>query len=205
MREIKSYTPENTSLSVGQVLPEPYPFDKARLIIREMAEQLTLDLVRKRLVTDQAVLTVGYDISGAKDYQGEVAADFYGRIAPKRAHGSENLGSFTSSGRIFVEAAVRLFERITDPDLPVRRMYIVANHTVSEKQARQSAAAQQLSLFELAKPEAEAVREQKERDIQFAVLQLQKRYGKNAVLKGMNLCKGATTIERNSTIGGHKA
>ena len=100
---------------------------------------------------------------------------------------------------------VRLFERITDPDLMVRRMYVVANHTVSEEQARQSAAARQLSLFELIKPKAEAVREQKEKDIQYAILQLQNRYGKNAVLKGMNLCKGATAIERNSTIGGHKA
>ena len=205
MKEIKSYTPANTSVSVGQVLPKPYPFEKARLIVREMAEQLALDLVRKRLVTDQVVLTVGYDISSAKGYEGELAADFYGRIAPKRAHGSENLGSFTSSGRIFVEAMVRLFERITDPDLMVRRMYVVANHTISEEQARQSAAARQLSLFELIKPKAEAVREQKEKDIQYAILQLQNRYGKNAVLKGMNLCKGATAIERNSTIGGHKA
>ena len=205
MKEIKSYTPENTSLSVGQVLPKPYPFEQARLIVREMAEQLALDLVRKRLVTDPVVLTVGYDISSAKGYEGELAADFYGRIAPKRAHGSENLGSFTSSGRIFVEAMVRLFERITDPDLMVRRMYVVANHTVSEEQARQSAAARQLSLFELIKPKAEAVREQKEKNIQYAILQLQNRYGKNAVLKGMNLCKGATAIGRNGTIGGHKA
>ncbi len=205
MKEIKSYTPENTSLSVGQVLPEPYTYEKARLIVREMAEQLALDLVRKRLVTDQVVLTVGYDVSSARDYQGELTADFYGRIAPKRAYGSENLGSFTSSGRIFVEAMVRLFERIVNPDLMVRRMYVVANHTVSEEQARQSAAARQLSLFELAKPKDENDREQKEKDIQYAILQLQNRYGKNAVLKGMNLCEGATAIERNSTIGGHKA
>ncbi len=202
--EIKSYTPASTSLSVGQVLSKPYDFEHAKLIIREMSEQLLLDLVKKGLMTDQIVLTVGYDtISLKQAFSGEITTDYYGRKIPRHAHGTENLGGFTSSGRVFVEAAVRLFERITDRNLYVRRMYVVANHTTSEKAVNDSGRAVQLSLFDTAP--AERKEDLREKKIQQAMLLLQRRYGKNAVLKGMNLKEGATAIERNGQIGGHRA
>ena len=209
MREIKGYTPRAKSLSLGQVLSEPYDFGKARLIIMEMAELLSLDLVRKGLVTDQMVLTVGYDTSNLSNparrvrYKGEVTFDHYGRRVPKRAHGSENLGCLTSSTEKIAEAALRLFERIVDPELLVRRMYIVANHTVSENKIDVSQKSEQLSLFSPAGDNGE--RERRERSIQLTILRLRKRFGKNAVLKGMNFKEGATTIERNKQIGGHRA
>ncbi len=202
--EIKSYTPASTSLSVGQVLSKPYDFEHAKLIIREMSEQLLLDLVKKGLMTDQIVLTVGYDtISLKQAFSGGITTDYYGRKIPRHAHGTENLGGFTSSGRVFVEAAVRLFERITDRNLYVRRMYVVANHTTSEKAVNDSGRAVQLSLFDTAP--AERKEDLREKKIQQAMLLLQRRYGKNAVLKGMNLKEGATAIERNGQIGGHRA
>ena len=202
--EIKSYTPASTSLSVGQVLSKPYDFEHAKLIIREMSEQLLLDLVKKGLMTDQIVLTVGYDTISLKHaFSGKITTDYYGRKIPRHAHGTENLGGFTSSGRIFVEAAVRLFERITDSNLYVRRMYVVANHTTSEKAVNDSGRAVQLSLFDTAP--AERKEDLREKKIQQAMLLLQRRYGKNAVLKGMNLKEGATAIERNGQIGGHRA
>lgn len=201
--EIKAYVPENTSLSVGQVLSAPYEFKQARLIVREMAEQLLLDLVKKGLVTDQVVLTVGYDKVSLRQYSGELKEDYYGRLMPKHAHGSENLGGYTSSGKRFVEATVRLFDRVVSRDLSVRRMYVVANHTVPARKV-QNPSAVQLSLFD-APPAASKTDEQREKHIQQAVLSLQSRYGKNAVLKGMNLMEGATAIERNGQIGGHKA
>jgi DNA polymerase V len=201
---IKAYRPENTSLSVGQVLSTPYPFDKARLIIHEMAESLTLDLVRKGLMTDQMVLTVGYDIQNLKNnsgYSGEVVSDYYGRRVPKHSHGSENLKCHSSSSVEIVQATLRLFDRIVDPALSVRRMVIAANHTAREAELKSNAV--QLNLFEEAPKEDDS--RQKEREIQHTVLRLQKRYGKNAVLKGMNFKEGATAIERNAQIGGHKA
>ena len=202
--DIKAYTPESTSLSIGQVLSKPYDFEKAGLIIREMAEQLLLDLVKKGLMTDQVVLTVGYDAVSAKQYfSGKTSVDYYGRKSPVHAHGSENLGGFTSSGRDFVDAAVRLFKRITDRNLYVRRMYVVANHTVPEKLVNESGRAVQLSLFDVTAISPK--RDGREKNIQRATLSLQRRYGKNAVLKGMNLKEGATAIERNGQIGGHKA
>ena len=202
--EIKAYTPENTSLSVGQVLSKPYDFEHARLIIREMSEQLLLDLVKKGLVTDQVVLTVGYDVVSLKQaFRGEITTDYYGREIPRHAHGTENLGGFTSSGKIFVEAVIRLFERIADRNLYIRRMYIVANHTTPKKNVNDSGKAVQLSLFDAAPA---VIREDvKEKKIQQSILSLQRRYGKNAVLKGMNLKEGATAIERNGQIGGHRA
>ena len=201
--EIKAYTPESTSLSVGQVLAEPYEFEKGRLIVREMAEQLMLDVVRKGLKTDQVVLTVGYDIVNAgQPFSGELTRDHYGREVPRHAHGSENLGGFTSSGKRFVEAAVRLFDRIVNPSLPVRRMYVVANHTVTTQKAAQLCTATQLSLFDVPAAERDSKQESK---IQETVLSLRQRYGKNAVLKGMNLKEGATAVERNRQIGGHRA
>lgn len=199
--DIKSYRPDNTSISRGQVLSTPYEYDKALLIIREMAELLALDLVEKGLCTDQIVLTVGYDInniSKKEKFRGKTEVDFYGRVAPKRAHGSQNIGTFTSSSILVVKAATELFARIVDKKLTVRRMYVVANHTQDEKEYR--AKPKQLSLF--ADPGQESNSEEK--TIQTTVLELQSRFGKNAVIKGMNLFEGATTVERNKTIGGHR-
>lgn len=212
IREIKSYTPRGKSLSVGQVLTCPYDFEKARLIIQEMADSLTLDLVRKGLVTNQVVLTVGYDIENLTDtarksrYQGEVTADRYGRLVPKRAHGSENIGCFTSSAKQFTDATLRLFDRIADPDLLVRRMYVVANHTVRENEIDCSAKSEQLSLFgDISTAASDGLAPEKEKSIQHTVLELKRRFGKNAVLKGMNFREGATAMARNKQIGGHRA
>lgn len=202
IKEVKSYKPRSTSLSIGQVLSEPYTSDKARLITREMAELLALDLVKKHLFTNQVVLTVGYDVKNVQDniYKGEVKIDHYGRKIPKHAHGSENLGRFTSSSKAIVDAFVALFDAITNPSLYVRRITVVANNTVYEGAAQ--ATAEQLDLFTM---HSRAESEKRERDIQRTILYLQERYGKNAVIKGMNLLDGATTVERNSQIGGHKA
>ena len=204
--EIKAYRPKNTSLSSGQVLKEPYPFSKARLVMQEMAESLTLDLLSKKLCTDQIVLTVGYDKNNLKNgYTGESAADHYGRIVPKHTHGSENLNRFTSSAKDIVDAALRLFDRIVDRSLTVRRMTVAAN-TVYENEAKNRA--EQLSLFSFENPEESRLREEqlrREREIQQTVLLLRQRYGKNAVIKGMNLKEGATAVERNGQIGGHRA
>ena len=210
LRDIKAYRPRVKSLSSGQVLSEPYDFGKARLILQEMADSLTLDLVRKGLLTDQVVLTVCYDIENLSDparrerYRGEIKTDGYGRQVPKRAHGSENLGCFCSSTRKITEAALRLFDRIADPALLVRRLYIVANHTVSERSLDPSQHSEQLSLFDALEPPRESDAARRERDIQKTILKLRARYGKNVVLRGMNFKEGATAVERNRQIGGHR-
>ena len=205
IKEIKAYRPENTSLTAGQVLTKGYEADKARLVVQEMAEMMALDLVDKRLVCDQIVLTVGYDIDN-KDFKGERETDRYGRSVPKQAHGSQNIGKFTASSRLIVKAALELYDRIINPDLLVRRMYLVANHTTDEQKAREQAQGEQLDLFSTAEQkDAENAALEKEKSIQKTVLDLQKKFGKNAVLKGMNLQEGATAMERNRQIGGHKA
>ena len=211
--EIKAYKPESNSLSVGQVLQEPYPFDKGRLVIKEMADSLSLDLVEKRLVTDQMVLTVGYDVENSKDgrsYGGPVEMDRYGRQIPKDAHGSINLEKQTASSKTIVDAVARLFDRIVNPNLLVRRMYVVANHVVDEEQARLQPKPEQLDLFTdyktLEEQRAkEREDEERERRRQEALLAIRQQLGKNAILKGMNLEDGATARDRNRQIGGHKA
>ena len=216
MADIKAYKPSTNSISSGQVLQEPYPFDKAKLVVREMTDMLVLDLVEKGLVTDQMVLTVGYDIENLTDpkrrsaYHGEVTKDPYGREMPKQAHGSINLGGKTSSTKRITAAVMELFDRIVDKNLTVRRMYVVANHVVDEKSVSQEPVCEQLDLFtdyaeeqERQRKEAEAL--ERERKIQETLITIKKRYGKNAILKGMNLQEGATAKDRNQQIGGHKA
>ena len=218
--DIKAYVPENNSLSQGQVLQSPYTAEKARIIVREMTEWLTLEMVEKGLVCDQLVLTVGYDIECISNkeisskYEGEVTADWYGRLVPKHAHGSTNLGFYTSSGSVIMDAMLKLYDSIVNKDLLVRRMYVVANHVLPEGKAQEASLGQakfeQLDLFtDYEKKEEEETRQreqfEKERSLQKAMISLKKRYGKNAVLKGTDLEEGATTIERNSQIGGHKA
>ena len=215
--DIKAYKPESNSISSGQVLQHPYPFEKAKLVIREMADLLTLDLVDKGLMTDQIVLTVGYDIENLQDpvtsarYKGPVTIDHYGRRIPKHAHGSENLGGYTSSTKRIVAAAEALCDRILNPALLVRRMSITAARVLTEADARRADAKdEQLSMFtdyEAAgkEKEAETAALERERRMQETVIDIKKKYGKNAIMKGMNLREGATARERNRQIGGHKA
>lgn len=205
--DIKSYRPESSSLSSGQVLQEPYEFSKAKLVLKEMADLLSLELVSKRIVTDQIVLTVGYDIESLKkSYSGAVETDRYGRKIPKTTHSSENIGRYTSSTKLICETAMKLFDRIVDKELLVRRMYIVANHIITENDAEKEREYVQLNLFsDTGKQEAEENELKKEKDMQKAILKIKSKYGKNSIIKGMNLKDGATALERNRQIGGHKA
>ena len=210
MRHIKAYRPLSSSLSVGQVLTGPTPFRTARLIVQEMTSGLSLDLVQKQLVTDQMVLTVGYDIENiTPDFSGEVEIDWYGRKTPKMAHGSESIGRQTSSTKLMLEAILRLYDRIVDRNLTVRRMYVVANHVESERDAAEQSKAEQLDLFSfeetVTKQEKQEAQLKKERKLQEAMLKIKDKYGKNAILAGTSYQEGATGRERNEQIGGHKA
>ena len=214
---IKAYHPSSNSLSSGQVLHCPYEPQKAKLVVREMTDLLVLDLVDKGLVTDQMVLTVGYDIENLTDpsrrakYHGAVEKDSYGREIPKQAHGSINLDGHTSSTRKIMCAVSELFDRIVDKNLLVRRMYVVANHVLPEADApKKNDGVVQLDLFtdyaaEEEKQKAEDAALERERKIQKAALAIKKKYGKNAILRAMNLEEGATAKDRNAQIGGHKA
>lgn len=197
--DIKAYKPSSSSISVGQVLTEPYSAKNALTVAKEMADSLSLDLVDKKLACDQIVLSVGYDIENITDrssYSGSVVNDYYGRAVPKPAHGSINLGNPTSSTVEIIAATASLFEKIVDRNLLVRRMYVVANHTVPED----SVTGVQLNLFEEPGEDGE-----KERRRQEAILEIKKKFGKNAILKGFNFEEGATQKERNAQVGGHKA
>lgn len=217
VKAIKAYKPDNNSLSSGQVLHCPYNAEKAKLVIREMADLLVLDLVDKGLVTDQIVITVGYDIENLTDperkkkYHGEIVEDRYGRSIPKHAHGSINLDGHTSSTKIILAAVSELFDRIVDISLLIRRMNITANHVVSESDIpSNNIAYEQLDIF-TDYAELETAREkekselEREKKMQQTMLTIKKKFGKNAILKGMNLEEGATAKDRNKQIGGHKA
>ena len=216
MSDIKAYKPESNSIGSGQVLHCPYTFEQGRLIVMEMADLLALDLVEKGLVTDQIVLTVGYDIENLTDpernkkYHGPIKVDHYGRCVPKHAHGTTNLERRTSSTKLITQAVLELFDRIVNPDLLLRRVYLVANHVLEETAAVIDNEYEQLDLFidYSAKEKAQELENadlEREKKMQQAVLSIKKKYGKNAILKGMNLQEGATTVERNNQIGGHKA
>ena len=214
--DIKGYKPETNSIGSGQVLHCPYDFEKTKLIVREMTDALVLDLVEKRLVTDQLVLDIGYDIENLtnpdirKKYHGEVKADRYGRLVPKHAHGTANLDTKTSSTAKIMDAVLDLYERIVDKNLLVRRVYVTANRVVDEHTVSNQTEFTQMDLFTdyqalAEKQKAEQTRMEKERRLQEAMLSVKKKYGKNAMLKGTNLQEGATTIDRNNQIGGHRA
>lgn len=216
IEHIKAYKPASNSISSGQVLQSPYDFDKAKLIVREMTDLLVLDLVDKGLVTDQMVLTIGYDIENltnperAKLYKGEITIDRYGRRIPKQAHGTVNLDRQTSSTRLIIDAVMDLYDRIVDKNLLVRRLTIGANRLVDEKNIEKEESFEQLELFaDYCALEKERQQEEellaRERKMQKAILSIKKRYGKNAILKGMNLEEGAMARKRNEQIGGHKA
>lgn len=209
IQDVKAYIPENHSISQGQVLSCAYSFEKGQLIVREMTELLVLDLVKKKLVTDQIVLTVGYDHEGIpKDFKGQMEKDRYGRKIPKQAHGSINLEVFTSSTKKIIDATMRLYTQIVNSGLQVRRMYVTANHIKVESALSDEFI--QLDLFtdpeEIKhRQQAEKSMEEKEKSIQKTMIGIKERFGKNAILKGINLHEGATTIERNGKVGGHKA
>ena len=210
--DIKAYKPQSNSLGSGQVLHCPYTAEKGRLIAREMTDLLVLDLVDKGLVTNQMVLTVGYDRENLSDprrlaaYKGPVTMDHYGRRVPKHAHGTANLQSYTSSTRQITEAVVELYDRIVDRELLVRRINVVACNVQPESIIAQEQAFYQLDLFaDSADQEARTADREREKRRQKAVLDIRKKFGKNAILKGMNLEEGATAKDRNAQIGGHKA
>ena len=216
IKDVKAYKPESNSIGSGQVLHCAYEYENAKLIVREMADLLALDLVDKGLVTDQLVLTVSYDIENLTDpvrrkqYQGPVKTDHYGRKVPVHAHGTVNLKKKTSSSRVIMEAVTGLYEEIVNSKLLIRRVNLVANHVVAEQFQEENFKVEQLDLFtdyaalEKQKKAEEALRE-KEKKMQHAMLDIKKKFGKNAILKGMNLQEGATTRDRNKQIGGHKA
>ncbi len=210
IKDIKAYRPSTNSISSGQVLQCPYTWEKAKLITREMTDLLSLDLVEKGLVTDQLTLTVGYDVENltdpkiAKQYQGQIVMDHYGRKVPKHGHGTANLPMYTSSTRMITEAMMELYDRVTDPALLVRRITVVACRVLPESSEKGSF--EQLDLF--ADPEQERQKQaalEREKRRQKAVIGIKHKYGKNAILKGMNFQEGATTRERNGQVGGHKA
>lgn len=209
IEDIQSYEPDNHSLCSGQVLDAPYSYNKGRLIVREMADLLILDLVAKRLVANQITLTVGYDIENLADphnnYQGEIKMDHYGRKVPKHAHGTVHLSGYTSSTEEIIAKTMELYTRIMNPKLLIRRVSIVANNVLRKEKAPKCYV-EQLDLFaDLEKNVEQKHKQEKEKRLQQAILSIQSRYGKNGILKGMNLEDGAKTIERNGSIGGHKA
>lgn len=214
---VKAYRPSENSLGSGQVLHCPYTSENARLVLREMAELLSLDLVRKKLVTNQIVLTIGFDVENLTDparrqlYTGPVVKDHYGRMIPKHAHGTERLETYTSSTKKIINVATTLFDKIVDANLLIRRINIVAGHVLPEDEApNRSDDCEQLDMFtDYAAVQAQRQKEEdelnRERKVQEALLTIKKRFGKNAILKGMNLQEGATAKDRNEQIGGHKA
>ncbi len=213
--DIKAYKPSSNSVGSGQVLSDPYDFEKARLVVREMTDLLVLELVAKGLMTDQMGLAVGYDIenladeSRRKNYSGEVTTDAYGRRVPKAAHGTVNLGKYTSSTREIMHAVTKLYEEIVQPKLLVRRINLTANRVLPEQDIPKQSC-EQLDLFtdyaEKEKQEEQHSAElQREKKMQQAMLEIKQKFGKNAILKGMNLQEGATAQKRNRQIGGHKA
>ena len=214
--DIKAYKPENNSISSGQVLTCPYDAKKAKLVVMEMTDMLVLDLVEKGLVTDQMVLTVGYDIENLKNseirkkYKGEYTFDRYGRKIPKHAHGTINLKKMTSSTKIIMENVAKLYDEIINSELLVRRMNVVANHVTRQEDVVEKKEFEQLDLFtDYGELEKQKQKEKdmlaKEKRLQKAMIDVKKKYGKNAILKGMNLEEGATAMERNRQIGGHRA
>jgi len=227
IRDIKSYVPENRSISNGQVLHCPYTADKARIIVREMAEQLSYELTEKGFMTDQVVLTVGYDTESLKDpeirnqYHGPVTIDHYGRAVPKYAHGSRSFSRFTALEKEIIDAAVGIYDNIIHSKLLIRRVTIAAAHILPFTKVKEEPQYEQLDLFQLAsqsrntgaatdsgstEPEdSPGLRREKEEALQNAVLSVRKKYGKNAILKGTNFLEGSTMRDRNSQIGGHRA
>ena len=213
---VKAYRPETNSFSSGQVLKEPYESTKAKVVVQEMADAMALDLFAKRMVTDQLILTISYDTENLTEpnrrtrYTGPITKDHYGRAVPKHAHGTENLSRQTSSSTIITEAVMRLYDRITNPELLIRRITLVTNNVVPESRVKTQFAPTQLDLFIDYETEMQQRNEkekalEKERRLQAAQLTIKSRFGKNAILRGMSYTDGATAKDRNAQIGGHRA
>ena len=207
---VKAYKPSSNSICSGQVLHCPYDYEKTKLIVKEMTELLTLDLVKKRLVTNQIVLDIGYDVENLKNavifnsYKGEIAEDRYGRKIPKHAHGTKNIDHYTSSTKVIISAVSELYDEIINKNLLVRRITVTANKVINENDVK-SSTFEQINLFTNQKKiEENMEKEKSEKKIQEAMIEIKNKYGKNAIIKGMNLEDGGTTIERNRQIGGHK-
>lgn len=210
IESIKEYRPASNSICSGQVLHCPYNYEDTKVIVKEMTELLTLDLVEKNLVTNQIILTIGYDVENITNrnisYNGEVTTDRYGRKIPKHAHGTINLDHQTSSTKIIMDATMKLYERIINKNLIVRRINITANNVISVMEAENKKTFEQIDLFtDYHKKDKEQQEEKKERNLQKAVIDIKNKYGKNAIIKGMNLQDAGTTIDRNNQVGGHKA
>lgn len=214
--DIKAYKSDNNSISSGQVLSSPYSYEDAKIIVREMTDDLALSLVSQNLVCDQAVLSIHYDSQNLNNnhssiaYSGPIKKDYYGRTAPKPAHGSENVGRFTSSGRLLTDAVMNLYERIVDPNLTIRHIYVIFNHVYPKDSIRSAVQEVQLDFFTDYEGEAkkESILQEnldRENRLQQSILELHRKYGKNSVLKGMNLQDIATQKDRNQQIGGHKS
>ena len=210
IKSVKSYKPISSSTSSGQVLHCPYGYEKTKLIVKEMTELMTLDLVRKGLVTNQIVLEIGYDIENLKDsficslYDGEITEDRYGRQIPKHAHGTKNIDHYTSSTKVITEAVTELYDEIINKNLLVRRINITANKLIRECDVKDESYTQMNFFVNQNAIDQSREKEKSERKIQKAMLEIKEKYGKNAIIKGMNLEDGGTTIERNKQIGGHK-
>ena len=211
MKDIKEYRPDSSSIGSGQVLQAPYPFAKARLVVKEMADSLSLSLVEKRLAAHQIVLAVGYDAENiTENYSGPTKQNHYGRTVPKSAHGSYSFSTPSSSSKEIIDAAISIFDNTVNSSLAIRRIYITAMNVVDEETAKREGSSVQLELFtdtdeyeeERKRKEREA---EKERRLQDATLEIKKKFGKNALLRGMSFEEGATQRERNEQIGGHKA
>ena len=214
--DVKAYKPDGSSMGAGQVLQCPYDFEKAKLVVREMTDLLVLDLVDKGLVTNHMVLTIGYDVESLtnpeirKAYKGPVTTDRYGRKVPKHAHGTANIGRWTSSTRLIMDGMMELYDRVVDRSLLVRRVTVTAGRVMKESEIVAEDSYEQLDIFTdyealLRQREEEEAALKRERKMQEAILSIKKKFGKNAILKGMNLEEGATTVSRNGQIGGHKA
>lgn len=209
LEDIYQYKPSNNCLSSGQVLHEPYDYVKTKLIVKEMMELLSLDLVRKHLVTNQLVLTIGYDKDNI-DYKGEVVIDRYGRLIPKHATGRISIDHYTSSTKVLMQYITSLYEKIINKDLLIRRINITANNVVNEKKTLHEICYEQFDIFSDSKTRDDELKmikrqEQDERNLQRVMLNIKDKYGKNKILKAMNLMDGGTTINRNNQIGGHHA
>ena len=215
IKDVKSYKPTRNSISSGQVLHCPYNYKKAKLIVKEMADQLALDLVAKKIVTDQLVLTIGYDIDNLKiseirdKYEGKITVDHYGRSVPKHSHGTINLDHHTSSAKLIMEKMLELYEKVVNKNLLIRRITVVANNVIKEDNVKVTPKYEQIDLFTNIQQQEEQRKVQKEKEkeenkLQNVLLSIKGKYGKNAILKGMNLVEGGTTIDRNSQIGGHR-
>jgi DNA polymerase V len=208
-----NYKPERSSMSLGEVLHEPYDYIKTKLIVKEMMDNLSLDLVEKKVVTNKLVLSIGYDVSNlidpviSKKYFGEVVKDYYGRSVPKHAHGTINIDYRTSSNKILSKKIIELYNRIINRDLLVRRINIVACDIVDEKEQDKDVVIEQLDLFsnvdKVLDNEKEKMDAKEENKLQHAMIDIKKKYGKNAILRGMNFEDGGTARDRNKQVGGH--